>query len=366
MSGNNEVELPSHHIKLEYCETRPKYRRGKRKTAIKVFTVNSESKYLVVTGVPATGLEKDLVKLCASHGLIQHCSELKDYPKEDFTQVYLIKYQHIQTAKVAKRKLDEHYFFGAMLHVFYAPEYETLNDAREKILHRRQSVTARIKFLEKEAKQQSSKKLSNQGFKTEKSAVKINNPIKDYKAQPSAPPLSFLSNPTCVPQNQFQHTSTSVIPRSLSGIPLYLPAPLPPANNLLMPASSAFYSSQLSYEDRFPPPKMPEETIQVSKSITISKSSLKKTKPKLKPRNGYFYEKVLHQLSAKSTLPSTASSSSTSVEQKMIKSEINPPQFMPRHIELKHLDEINKIETDANGQIPLLGSFVHRSTGMNR
>ena len=37
--------------------------------------------------------------------------------------------------------LDETPFYGARLHVRYAPEYETVEDVRDKLLDRRRTIT---------------------------------------------------------------------------------------------------------------------------------------------------------------------------------------------------------------------------------
>lgn len=44
------------------------------------------------------------------------------------------------SCRAAKRNLDERSFFGGLLHVCYAPEYETVEDTREKLLDRRRYV----------------------------------------------------------------------------------------------------------------------------------------------------------------------------------------------------------------------------------
>lgn len=44
----------------------------------------------------------------------------------------------------AKRHLDTRGFFGGVLHVFYAPELETIHEVREKLNQRRREVTQRI------------------------------------------------------------------------------------------------------------------------------------------------------------------------------------------------------------------------------
>ena len=49
--------------------------------------------------------------------------------------------------RVAKRKLDDNSFLGGVLHVCYAPEYETVQDTREKLQQRRIDVARRVRKL---------------------------------------------------------------------------------------------------------------------------------------------------------------------------------------------------------------------------
>lgn len=45
--------------------------------------------------------------------------------------------------RAAKRKMDEQSFFGGLLHVCYAPEFETVEETRKK-LRERKSYIARV------------------------------------------------------------------------------------------------------------------------------------------------------------------------------------------------------------------------------
>ncbi|XP_077159049.1 RNA-binding protein 48 [Paroedura picta] len=129
-----------HHAQRAVCASRAKYREGRRPRAVKVYTINLESRYLLIQGVPALGVMKELVELFALYGTIEEYNPLDDYPSEEFTEVYLIKFQKIQSARVAKRKLDERSFFGSLLHVCYAPEFETVQETREKLQDRRKYI----------------------------------------------------------------------------------------------------------------------------------------------------------------------------------------------------------------------------------
>ncbi|XP_014795766.1 PREDICTED: RNA-binding protein 48 isoform X3 [Calidris pugnax] len=129
-----------HHAQLGVCESRAKYREGRRPRAVKVYTVNLESRYLLIQGVPALGVMKELVEQFALYGAIEEYHALDEYPAEQFTEVYLIKFQNLQCARVAKKKMDERSFFGSLLHVCYAPEFETVQETREKLQDRRKYI----------------------------------------------------------------------------------------------------------------------------------------------------------------------------------------------------------------------------------
>ncbi|XP_038625483.1 RNA-binding protein 48 [Tachyglossus aculeatus] len=138
--GGEPGDFCRHHSQLPVCATRAKYREGRRPRAVKVYTINLESRYLLVQGVPALGVMKELVEQFALYGAIEQYNALDQYPAEEFTDVYLIKFQKLQSARVAKRKLDERSFFGGLLHVCYAPEFETVQETREKLQDRQRYI----------------------------------------------------------------------------------------------------------------------------------------------------------------------------------------------------------------------------------
>ncbi|KFV51478.1 RNA-binding protein 48, partial [Gavia stellata] len=106
-----------------------------------VYTINLESRYLLIQGVPALGVMKELVEQFALYGAIEEYHALDEYPAEQFTEVYLIKFQKLQCARMAKKKMDERSFFGSLLHVCYAPEFETVQETREKLQDRRKYIS---------------------------------------------------------------------------------------------------------------------------------------------------------------------------------------------------------------------------------
>ncbi|KAL1788695.1 RNA-binding protein 48 [Sigmodon hispidus] len=125
-----------HHVQTAVCDSRAKYREGRRPRAVKVYTINLESQYLLIQGVPAVGAMKELVERFALYGAIEQYNALDEYPAEEFTEVYLIKFVKLQSARIAKKKMDEQSFFGGLLHVCYAPEFETVEETRKKLEER--------------------------------------------------------------------------------------------------------------------------------------------------------------------------------------------------------------------------------------
>ncbi|XP_006160651.1 RNA-binding protein 48-like [Tupaia chinensis] len=111
----------------------------------KPYTINLESRYLLIQGVPAVGAMKELVERFALYGPIEQYNPLDEYPAEDFTEVYLIKFVNLQSARTAKKKMDEQSFFGGLLHVCYAPEFETVEETRKKLQERKAYIARSTK-----------------------------------------------------------------------------------------------------------------------------------------------------------------------------------------------------------------------------
>ncbi|CAL7938838.1 unnamed protein product [Xylocopa violacea] len=145
------TKLP-HHVQQKLCHTRPLYRQGKRLTSVKVYTINDESKHLMICGVPKLQLGEEVRKLVEPYGNIKKIHVVPDYPTEEFTEVYYVQYERIQSARIAKRFVDGKNFYGGSLHVFYAPELETVSETRAKLLQRRRDVTIRIKRNQQDMK----------------------------------------------------------------------------------------------------------------------------------------------------------------------------------------------------------------------
>lgn len=68
---------------------------------------------------------------------------------EAFTDVYHVKFIKVQTARLAKRYLDAQEFYGGILHISYAPEYEAIDELRQKVSQRKVEIKYRQKVNEK-------------------------------------------------------------------------------------------------------------------------------------------------------------------------------------------------------------------------
>ncbi|VEL15020.1 unnamed protein product [Protopolystoma xenopodis] len=123
-----------YHLKVGACLTRPAYRDGKIKRAVKSFTIADESCYLILKGVPSLDLEKVLKEKLKKFGAVDSIRVLDDYPyTESFTQVFVVKMSSVLSARNAKRYLDETTFFGGVIYICYAPEYESVAECRIKL-----------------------------------------------------------------------------------------------------------------------------------------------------------------------------------------------------------------------------------------
>ncbi|KAH8345605.1 hypothetical protein KR084_012931 [Drosophila pseudotakahashii] len=151
------MEAPSseHHKRLEYCTTRLQYRQGRELKAVKVYTVASESRHMLIFGVPKINLQGELKAKLQGFGKLQSCfsitSEMASRMElEAFTDVFAVKFERLEVARRAKKMLDARQFYGGTLHISYAPERESLDELREKMLQRRQEVALRIQRNQKD------------------------------------------------------------------------------------------------------------------------------------------------------------------------------------------------------------------------
>ncbi|CAO2828840.1 unnamed protein product [Amaranthus hypochondriacus] len=68
-------------------------------TAVRVYTVCDESKYLIVRNVPALGCGDQLKQLFSTYGGVEECKPMDAEECEQFTDVYWIKFHLISNAR---------------------------------------------------------------------------------------------------------------------------------------------------------------------------------------------------------------------------------------------------------------------------
>ncbi|KXJ69054.1 hypothetical protein RP20_CCG000357 [Aedes albopictus] len=148
--SDNNPDL-RHHIRFNYCRTRPLYRKSKKPTAVKVYSVATESRHLLIFGVPQISLAKELKDQLRRHGNIQLLQNVTadikasgSFDVEAFTDVFYAKFEKLDKARRAKKFLDAKNFYGGILHISYAPERESVDDLRQKLDQRKREVEYRI------------------------------------------------------------------------------------------------------------------------------------------------------------------------------------------------------------------------------
>ncbi|XP_017866854.1 PREDICTED: RNA-binding protein 48 [Drosophila arizonae] len=139
----------SHHKRLAYCTTRLQYRQGRELKAVKVYTVASESRHILIFGVPKVNLHSEIKNKLQQFGKLRSFSCVTSemagrIELEAFTDVYAAQFERLEHARRAKRQLDAKQFFGGILHISYAPERENSQELREKLLQRRKEITQRL------------------------------------------------------------------------------------------------------------------------------------------------------------------------------------------------------------------------------
>lgn len=140
----------------------------RRERSVRVFTVNSESRYVLVRNIPALGVIDDLLKRLSLYGkvceyrMLDHADDLPNDDDDDsdanakhcrddddrFTDAVWIQYETVNNARHAKVRAVQKPFFGSMLHIAYAPQFETRGDTMRKLTQRRELLQRRARVPE--------------------------------------------------------------------------------------------------------------------------------------------------------------------------------------------------------------------------
>lgn len=111
----------------------------------------SESQNLLIFGVPKINLLQELKQRLLRFGKLYHVRNVttemieRQLELEQFTEVYWAKFYKIYEARKCKRFLDAKEFYGGILHISYAPEYETISELKEKLQKRKLEIEYSLK-----------------------------------------------------------------------------------------------------------------------------------------------------------------------------------------------------------------------------
>lgn len=102
--------------------------------------------------MPKINLTQELKNKLRQFGSLENLRNITEqwvqtlfYELEPFTEVYCVKYKKIEEARRCKRYLDAREFYGGILHISYAPEYEALEELKTKLQQRANDINYRIK-----------------------------------------------------------------------------------------------------------------------------------------------------------------------------------------------------------------------------
>lgn len=146
-SLKRKIPFQSHHLRQKFCKTRAEYRKGRKLTAVKAYSIADESNYLLIQNVPClngVNVEYELKLLCFKYGSLERFESVSVDNEEQFTQTFLVKFDLFTDAIKAKKRLDNYELLGSVLHVCYAPEFETIDDISRKIQSRHRYVQIKL------------------------------------------------------------------------------------------------------------------------------------------------------------------------------------------------------------------------------
>jgi hypothetical protein len=112
--------------------------------AVRVCTVNDESRYVVARNIPAIGVVDEALKKLSLFGTILAQRTLEhDDLDERFTESLWLEYETLNNARHAKRGMQHKTVYGSVLSVAYAPQDERPEDTASKLQLRRELLERR-------------------------------------------------------------------------------------------------------------------------------------------------------------------------------------------------------------------------------
>ncbi|KAJ0405956.1 hypothetical protein P43SY_005522 [Pythium insidiosum] len=113
---------------------------------VRVYTVNHESRYVIVRNVPAIGVVPEALARLQAFGAVESHRVLANDPgAEPFTQSLWVQFESEAGARLAKARAKQTPLYGSILQVTYAPESETVADTAAKLRARRELLEERAR-----------------------------------------------------------------------------------------------------------------------------------------------------------------------------------------------------------------------------
>lgn len=200
----------------------------RRERNVRVFTINSESRYVLVRNIPALGVIDDLLKRLSLYGkvceyrILDHADDL---PSDDddntdnaerrrddddrFTDTVWVQYETVNNARHAKVRAVQKPFFGSMLHIAYAPQFESREDTMLKLTQRRELLQRRAQVPMATHHRYNDRQQSQQCHQT-------NVQEKQVSLQPLKPPVANNSDEFIGPKLPARDWRSPVEPKKAS------------------------------------------------------------------------------------------------------------------------------------------------------
>ncbi|RHY96901.1 hypothetical protein DYB35_004907 [Aphanomyces astaci] len=110
----------------------------------KAYTVNEESRFILVRNIPALGATDELLRRLAEFGTVErHRLEDDHDDASEYVDVLWIQFDTVTAARRAKALAVKNPFYGSVLQISYLPQDERSSDTRAKLDERRELLQTR-------------------------------------------------------------------------------------------------------------------------------------------------------------------------------------------------------------------------------
>ncbi|RHY75000.1 hypothetical protein DYB38_007473 [Aphanomyces astaci] len=111
----------------------------------KAYTVNEESRFILVRNIPALGATDELLRRLAEFGTVErHRLEDDHDDASEYVDVMWVQFDTVTAARRAKALAVKNPFYGSVLQISYRPQDERSSDTRAKLDERRELLQTRF------------------------------------------------------------------------------------------------------------------------------------------------------------------------------------------------------------------------------